>query len=197
MSFSSFWVSPTLGFASEPMGAADARRLASMGVTDVLDLRAEALDQSAVYTPVGIHYLRDPMIDDGRHQPVNVYVTGVTFVLNALARGGKVLVHCAAGQYRSPSMVYAVLRTMGYSATDAWSMVLHARATANRQYVASAEAAVPYLPTRGDALAVVAPGRQGPGVIVMLAGVTLAASLGYLAVKWYVDSANQRPARRR
>lgn len=194
MAFSSFWVTPMLGFGSEPVGEADARRLALMRVTDVLDLRAEAPDQSAIYAPLGIHYLRVPMIDDGRRQPVSAYVEGVTFVRNALARGGKAYVHCAAGLYRSPSMIYAVLRSMGYSPTEAWDKIIQARPSAKRQYIAGAEAAVPYLPRHGVLTRGV--GSSGSNAITVLAGVTLAASLGYLGVKWYLDSANERARHR-
>jgi len=200
MSFSSFWVTPHLGFASEPMGAADARRIATMGITDVLDLRAEAADQGALYRAVGVNYLRDPMIDDGRNQPVSVYTTGVAFARAALARGGTVMIHCAAGQYRSPSMVYAVLRSMGYQPDTAWSMILRARASANRQYVASAERAVPYLPAAiaaAGAGALSAPADEGIHPLMFAAGLFVVGGGVWLAGKWYFERPRGGRARAR
>lgn len=181
MSFTPYWALPQLGFADAPKTAADARRVASLGITHVLDLRAEAADQSGLYAPVGVTYLRLPFVDNGVQAPVSTYVAGVTFVRNALAAPGtRVLVHCAAGQYRSPSMVYAVLRSMGYSPDDAWSLVHRARPTANTQYRSGAERSVPSLPT--------GPTASVPEVesntITYVLGLALAATVTYAAV-WY------------
>lgn len=146
------WVLQNLALGSAPTSS-DVPRMQSDGITDVLDLRAEA-DSTAMYAGTGINYHRVPMIDDGRRQPASAYQQGVQIIYNALANpNGRILVQCAAGQYRSPSMVYAYLRSTGMSPDQAWSTIVAARPSVNNQYVSSAEAAVPVLPTSSNAFA--------------------------------------------
>lgn len=153
MSFSIGWILPRLAVGSAPENEADARRLQSLGVTHVLDVRlpmdlgVNTTGAPALYAPLGIRYHRTPMVDDGSQKPPATYVDAVSFIARALARPGtKVFVHCAAGMYRSPSVVYAALRAMGYSADDAWRTVRAGRSIAEPQYLPGAEASVPYLP---------------------------------------------------
>lgn len=152
------FILPRMAVGSAPQNAADVTRLRALGVTHVLDLRelhdvrgaGVTEDTTAApqkYAGTGITYHRTPMRDDGRRQSVASYVDAVTFVKNAFAQPGtRVLIHCAAGMYRSPSVAYAVLRAMGYSPDDAWRAVIAGRSVAKRQYVPGAEAAVPSLP---------------------------------------------------
>lgn len=149
---------PSLIFGSAPVNAADITRLKNMGVTHVLDLRLERPDQSQRYSGTGIIYRREPMEDfeqirpeTTRLQPAEHYVRGVTFIRDALAHGGKVYIHCAAGLQRSPSMVYAALRASGMSADEAWDAVRAARSSVKHVYIPGAEAAVPQLPRIGTA----------------------------------------------
>ena len=155
--FSFGWVLPRLGLGNSPKTRADALRLASLGVTHVLDVRRvidtggevppDTSDAPQKFVGTGIVYHRTPMHDDGRQQSVASYVDAVTFVRNALARPGtRVYVHCAAGRYRSPSVVYAVLRAMGYSADNAWRTVVAGRPQSQRQYIPGADASVASLP---------------------------------------------------
>lgn len=154
MTFSVGWVLPRLGVGSSPKTVADAARLVALGVTHVLDVRevrdisdGNTADAPQKYVGTGITYHRSPMRDNGRQAPVSTYVDAVTFVKNAFAQPGtRVLIHCAAGMYRSPSVAYAVLRAMGHSPTDAWREVVSARRVARRQYIPGAEASVPSLP---------------------------------------------------
>lgn len=191
-------------FGPEPTTAGERTRLQAAGVTHVLDLRAEvpASVSDAYWAGTGVVHHRDPLIDDGRRQPASVYVDGVTFVANALSNpANRVYIHCAAGQYRAPSMVYAVLRAAGYTPDQAWATVQRARSNTYPQYVPSAEAAVPQLPRispqwlGGDPVAGVpsvtvrAP-SGGTSVWVALA-FTVAAGAGAM---WL---ANRQPARRR
>jgi len=160
VSFSLNWVLPRLAIGSAPQTASDARRLVSLGVTDVLDLTMHPNDQGedtgvagAIYEGTGIRYHSVPMRDNGVQKTVAQYVDAVTFVKDALERrGSKVLVNCLAGQYRSAGTLYAVLRAMGDSPDEAWARITAVR-TVYRQYLPGAEAAVPYLPrvVLGDA----------------------------------------------
>ena len=147
-----------IAFGPEPTSESERRSLAAAGITHVLDLRAESTGDANSWANLGVSYDRDPQIDDGRRQPVSSYVDGVSFAQDALETpGAKVFVHCAAGQYRSPAMVYAVLRAAGYSPSDAWAMVVGARANVYDQYRASAEAAVASLPSIDRSLVFNAP----------------------------------------
>lgn len=153
MSFSIGWVLPRLAVGSAPENTADAQRLRQLGVTHVLDVRQLqdlGVDTSGapdLYRGTGISYHRTPMPDNGAQKPPATYVDAVRFISGALARpGSKVFVHCAAGMYRSPSVVYAALRAMGYSEESAWNTVRAGRSIALPQYVPGAEASVPYLP---------------------------------------------------
>lgn len=140
------WITSNVALGSAPT-ASDIPRMQSDGITDVLDLRAEA-DSTAMYAGTGINYHRVPMIDDGRRQPASAYQQGVQIIYNALANpNGRIEINCAAGQYRSPSMVYAYLRSTGMPPDQAWSTIVAARPSVQNQYVSSAEAAVPVLPT--------------------------------------------------
>lgn len=153
MSFSISWVLPRLAVGSAPEDAADARRLASLGVTDVLDVRLKPMDfavdttrADAIYAGTGIRYHSTPMRDNGVQKTPAQYADAVTFARDVLAeRGTKLFVHCAAGQYRSPSVIYAILRAMGDSPTVAWGRIAAVRHVFD-QYEEGAEAAVPYLP---------------------------------------------------
>jgi len=193
VSFSIAWVLPRLAVGSAPSTTADVRRLVTLGVTDVLDLRLHPVDlgvdtsnASAIYAGTGIRYHSTPMHDNGTQKTVAQYVDAVSFVRDALAKANtKVFVHCAAGQYRSPAVVYAVLRAMGDSHETAWARITGVRQVYD-QYEPGAEASVPYLPrvVLGTTVLRVAPaaGTQdsGPVAFVVLAG---AAALVFWAVR--------------
>ena len=144
------WITSRLAVGSEP-SRSDIPAMHRAGITDVLDLRGEPraheTSDEALYVGTGIRYHYVPMLDRGGREPVEKYVEGVQVILDALARPGtKILTQCAAGENRSPSMAYAYLRAIGFSPQDAWDAVKSGRPEATRQYVPSAEAAVPYLP---------------------------------------------------
>jgi len=174
MSFSLSWIMPRLAVGSAPENVSDARRLASLGVTDVLDVRLKPMDfavdttnADAIYAGTGIRYHNTPMRDNGAQKTPAQYADAVTFARDVLAkRGTKLFVHCAAGQYRSPGVIYAILRALGYSGfpgfdaagapigqSDAWSLITNVR-TVYPQYLRGAEASVPSLPrvVLGDAV---------------------------------------------
>lgn len=160
MSFSISWVLSRLAVGSAPETAADARRLVSLGVTDVLDVRLKPMDfevnttnADAIYAGTGIRYHSTPVRDDGTQKTPTQYADAVTFARDVLAqRGTKLFVHCAAGLYRSPSFVFAILRALGDSPNVAWERITSVRHV-YPQYRPGAEAAVPYLPrvVLGDA----------------------------------------------
>lgn len=160
------WVTPRIALGSAPR-ASDVSRMQQQGITDVLDLRGEPNQgetgpQPDMYYGTGINYYYVPMHDRGGIQPVSVYQQGVGIMQSVLSDPTrKILVHCQAGEYRSPSMVYAYLRSVGFTSQDAWTLIRTARPVVQTQYISSAEAAVPYLPsppsmTAGQVAALVA-----------------------------------------
>src|SRR6185369_5624540 len=166
-----------IAFGPETSTLGEKRSIKNMGITHVLDLRAEAPSDAVAWAILGVAYHRDPEIDDGRRQPVSSYVDGVSFAKSALSTpGAKVLIHCAAGQYRSPAMVYAVLRAGGILPVQAWDLITAARSNVDRQYVAGAEAAVPSLPTiPGSNLFDSPAGSPVAGAFLVAAGVGMLA----------------------
>lgn len=142
------WITDRIALGGAP-AAADVPAIRAAGITDVLDLRGEPNQGESWPTPgpyvgTGIQYHSVPMLDRGQPQPAEPYTRGIAVIQQALDRSpaSKVLVHCLGGQNRSPSMVYAYLRSTGMSETDAWNAVTHGRSIARTQYRDSAEAAV-------------------------------------------------------
>lgn len=145
------WITDRIAIGSEP-SRADIPTMLRQGITDVLDLRGEPHQGETgphpeMYDGTGIRYHYVGMLDRGGAQPAEKYVDGVQTIYDALAQpGAKVLVHCAAGVSRSPSMVYAYLRSAGMSDADAWDLIRTHRTVASRQYFDSANRALPLLP---------------------------------------------------
>ena len=165
------WITPQVALGSAP-SRSDVPVMQRAGITDVLDLRGEPRQgetgpQPGVYAGTGIQYHYVGMLDRGGTEPVAAYVAGVQAIENAVAQGGKILVHCSAGMYRSPSMVYAYLRATGMSPSDAWNAITQARPVAQTQYLNSAEAAVPYLPS-GPSMGASVGGPAGSAAVVGL-----------------------------
>lgn len=145
------WITPQIALGPAP-SASDIRKMSSQGITDVLDLRGEPRQGETgphpeAYAGTNIRYHYVPMLDRGGVEPASVYDQGVAIIQQAIASGGKILVHCSAGVYRSPSMVYAYLRSTGLLPDEAWATIVRGRPIVNRQYVQYAEAAVSGLPT--------------------------------------------------
>lgn len=163
------WVTSQVALGSEP-SASWVPQMIAAGITDVLDLRGEprANDQPEpeLYagTPITYHYL--PMLDRGTPEPASAYVEGVGIIDQVVANGGKILVHCSAGISRSPSMVYAYLRSTGMSAGDAWNMIQNARSVASQQYFGSADAALPAIAASPPPTMPATSGGAGPVLVI-------------------------------
>jgi len=115
------WVTDSLaiGGAYRPQ---DVRRLRAMGITAVVDLRAEACDDRALLARYGIELLHLPTPD--LYPPSQADLDrGVAWVLDQQARGRKVFVHCMHGAGRAPTFGAAVLVACGYRAVDAMRLI--------------------------------------------------------------------------
>lgn len=168
------WITDRVAVGPAP-GDFEAPEMVRQGITDVLDLRGEPRQgergpDPAPYAGSGIAYHYDGMLDRGGPEPADKYVAGVQTIYDALARPhGKILVHCAAGVSRSPSMVYAYLRSTGVGADAAWNLIRSRHPSASRQYFGSAEGALPALP-RG-------PSGGGASALLLAAAACVAAYL--------------------
>lgn len=101
-------------------------RLASLGVTFVIDLRAEGCDDARSLERLGIELLHLPAPD--RHGvPVDSLARGVEWALPRLAAGGRGFCHCEHGVGRGPSMALAILVAQGWETTAAYDVLRRAR----------------------------------------------------------------------
>jgi protein-tyrosine phosphatase len=100
--------------------------LQQRGVTAVVDCRLEAQDDAEALHEAGIEFLHVPTLD--RHEFTYEQLnTGVDWVLDHVADGGRAFMHCEHGVGRGPLMTCAVLVGQGHSAPEALRMVRAAR----------------------------------------------------------------------
>jgi protein tyrosine phosphatase (PTP) superfamily phosphohydrolase (DUF442 family) len=95
-------------------------RLASRGITAVVDLRIEFDDNDAGIAPPRYLYL--PTVDD--HAPTLEQLrAGAAFMAEEIGRGGGVYVHCGSGIGRAPTMAAAYLVGTGLTPDQAWARI--------------------------------------------------------------------------
>jgi protein-tyrosine phosphatase len=100
------------------------RRLSDLGVTHVVDLRAEAHDDHERLHASGIEWRRLAIID--RAAPTTEQVRELLAWLEE--RGDAVVyLHCQGGLGRAPTMAVALLVARGFTPTEALSLVRAAR----------------------------------------------------------------------
>jgi hypothetical protein len=92
-------------------------RLASRGITAVVNMRIEFDDKDAGIAPP--RYLFLATIDD-QAPTLEQLRAGVEFMTEEVARGGGVYVHCGSGVGRAPAMAAAYLINTGLTADQAW-----------------------------------------------------------------------------
>jgi len=99
-------------------------RLASRGVTAVVNMRLEFDDNDAGIAPP--HYLYLPTVDDNPPTLEQLH-DGVAFIAEEIARGGGVYVHCGAGVGRAALMAAAYLVSTGLTPAQAWARIREVR----------------------------------------------------------------------
>jgi protein-tyrosine phosphatase len=102
------------------------RLLKARGITSVVDCRQEALDDQAALAEAGLDFLHLPTPDRYGFTYDQLH-SGVDWVLQRLANGGKAFLHCEHGVGRGPLMTCAVLVAQGHSAPEALRIVRAAR----------------------------------------------------------------------
>ena len=103
------WITPDLAVGGAPKKR-DYRRLASAGITGVIDCREEATDDEHALQHVGIQLLRLP-IKDRYALSHDQLMNGVRWAGQQIESGGKILVHCQHGVGRAPLMGASILMT--------------------------------------------------------------------------------------
>lgn len=123
----------------DELAARQVAELVGLGVTHIVDLRGEwsdeafvtALEPSLTYLHLGVDDHSGAMEDDW-------FDAGVTAAVDAIAGGGTALVHCHMGVNRGPSMAFAVLLELGWTAVDAIDAIRATRPIAAVLYAADA-----------------------------------------------------------
>ncbi len=119
------WITDDLA-AGGSVRVRDYKRLHELGVSGVIDLRAEACDDESALRRVGIELLNLPTPD--RYAPsVEILESGVRWAEEHLARSGKIFAHCEHGVGRGPLMICAVLVSRGASTPDALGVLRERR----------------------------------------------------------------------
>jgi hypothetical protein len=139
------FVTVRLAVGSQVTGPADVTQLAAAGITHVIDLIAGP-GSAALWDGSGIAYLHNGTDDDGQPKPASWFGASIGWALAALADPGyKVCVFCGAGQSRSPSAAYAILRAFGLAPETAATLIRAARPQAVLTYSRWAEESLPEL----------------------------------------------------
>lgn len=100
--------------------------LKARGITAVIDLRAERVDDAKALEALGIELLNLPVTD--RYPPsVEQLVQGVEWALPRLEKGGHLYAHCEHGVGRGPLMGLAVMVARGWEAPEAYRALRKAR----------------------------------------------------------------------
>lgn len=125
------WITPQLAIG----GRARTWRLRKAGITHVLNVREKPDKQIK-----GIQSFHNPTKDDGKLKGTDYWVRSMAWATEVLADPDtKLYCHCKAGVNRSSGTVYAILRTLGYQAEEAWAMVKTARPKVKPRYVRDVE----------------------------------------------------------
>lgn len=100
--------------------------LKALGITAVIDLRAERCDDAQALAALGIELLHLPVTD--RYPPsVEQLMRGVEWALPRLEQGGHLFTHCEHGVGRGPLMGLAVMVARGWDAPVAYRELRKAR----------------------------------------------------------------------
>jgi len=111
-----------------------------VGITHILDTRAEG-DGNAFLSrhAPDLRYARVPTEDDGRPQPDRWFDDGLTFSWAAFdSPNSRLLVHCAMGINRGPSMAFRILLELGWEPLAALQAIRSARPIADVGYAQDA-----------------------------------------------------------
>jgi len=113
------WVATDLAIGSD---IRDLDFLRRQGISAVVGLQAERLDEESKLRSAGIEYLRVP-IKDGHAPELSQIQSMVSWINKQAENGRKVYMHCAAGVGRAPTMAIAYLVSTGLTADQAFAEI--------------------------------------------------------------------------
>ncbi len=119
------WVTDSLAVGGR-VRPVDIRALARVGVTAVVDTRAEYCDDEQAMVKEHIELLHLPTRDT-HPMTIEQLMEGSAWVSESMRRGGRVLIHCEHGVGRSVLLTCAVLVYDGMQAQDALELVKQKR----------------------------------------------------------------------
>ena len=94
-------------------------RLAGLGVTDILNVAATPNRRPGF----AVHVIPIPDLEE---MPLADAERAVRLVKRVVTGGGRIFVHCMAGQNRSPGVVFLSLLHLGHDAAEAERMIVDA-----------------------------------------------------------------------
>ena len=119
-------ITPQLAVGGAFRKRTDQAPQAAWRVTAVVDCRLEASDDADALAENGIQFLHVPALDRYGFTYAQLS-TGVEWVLEHIANGGRAFLHCEHGVGRGPLMTCAVLVAQGHTAPQALRLVRAAR----------------------------------------------------------------------
>lgn len=118
---------------------AQLEELVGAGVTHLVDARVEWSDEQWVFAQSpDLAYLHHGMDDAGQQVPGAWFETAVSWALEAIDGGGRVLAHCHMGINRGPSLGFAVLLAQGWDPIEALDAIRAVRPIAGIAYAEDA-----------------------------------------------------------
>jgi len=124
------WLQPNLVVGGRMGPGLTSRLLAEYGIAHVVDVRSEEQDDRELLHRHGVELLLLPTED---HCAVSeeMLASGVAWVTQRLARGGRVYIHCEHGIGRSVLLSWCVLVALGADVRAALEQIKRARACAS------------------------------------------------------------------
>ena len=117
------WVTGRIAVGGGIWSAENMAAVARADVTHIIDMQVE-FDDTKLAEPHGIEVLWNPIDDDFRPKPGEIFQRGVDFAIEALDQEGtKLFIHCAAGVHRAPMMALALLCSMGWTPEAARDLI--------------------------------------------------------------------------
>lgn len=136
------WVTDQMAVGGVYYSVPVATKIVAEGFTHIIDCRASIGDLAGMarvpgFANISYHYLgtRDDGATKGAEWFGPLVQTGLAILADPTAR---LLMHCAAGYNRGPSAAYALLRMLGYSMEECFSLIMAKRSVGLR-YAVDAE----------------------------------------------------------
>lgn len=117
------WVTGRIAVGGGIWNARNMQEVARAGVTHIIDMQIE-FDDTPLGEAHGIEVLWNPVDDDFKPKPPEIFQRGVEFALTALDQPGtKLFIHCAAGVHRAPMMALALLCSLSWNLQKALALI--------------------------------------------------------------------------